>query len=62
MKTEDFDKAFDDGSDLIDDVVQWDKGHRPDFETKPVGETKENLQPITDHARLPVRQGCTQEE
>ncbi|WP_422138113.1 type II toxin-antitoxin system BrnA family antitoxin [Endozoicomonas sp. ALC020] len=36
MKTEDFDKAFDEGSDLIDDVVQWDKGHRPDLDTKRV--------------------------
>ena len=36
MKTEDFDKAFDDGSDLIDEAVQWDKGFRPDLETKRV--------------------------
>lgn len=36
MKTEEFDKAFDEGSDLIDDIVQWDKGQRPDLETKRV--------------------------
>ena len=36
MKTEEFDKAFDEGSDSIDDVVQWDKGQRPDLETKSI--------------------------
>ena len=36
MKTEDFDKAFDEGSNLIDAVVEWEKGHRPDLETKRV--------------------------
>ena len=36
MKTEDFDKAFDEGSDDIDTVVQWDKGFRPDLESKRV--------------------------
>ena len=36
MKTEDFDKAFDEGSDLVDAAVQWDKGRRPDLETKRV--------------------------
>ena len=36
MKTEDFDKAFDEGSDDIDAFVQWDKGHRPDLESRRV--------------------------
>ncbi len=36
MKTEEFDKAFDEGSDSIDDVVQWDKGQRPDLEAKSI--------------------------
>ncbi len=36
MKTEDFDKAFDEGSDLIDEAVQWDKGFRPNLETRRV--------------------------
>ena len=36
MKTEDFDNAFDDGNDLIDDAVQWHKGQRPDLETRRV--------------------------
>ena len=36
MKTEDFDKAFDSGNDEIDGVVQWDKGCRPDLESRRV--------------------------
>ena len=36
MKTEDFDRAFDEGSDDIDAVIQWDKGHRPDLDAKRV--------------------------
>ena len=36
MKTEEFDRAFDEGSDLIDAAVQWRKGHRPDFDTRRV--------------------------
>ena len=34
MKTKDFDKAFDEGSDLIDQVIQWDKKYRPELEAK----------------------------
>ena len=36
MKTEDFDKAFDEGTDLMDSAIQWDKGHRPDLEARRV--------------------------
>jgi len=36
MKTEDFDKAFDEGSDAIDEAVQWDKGQRLNLQTRRV--------------------------
>ena len=36
MKTEAFDKAFDEGNDDIDQAVQWDNGQRPDLEARRV--------------------------
>ena len=36
MKAEDFDKAFDEGSDTIDQVIDWDKGVRHNLEVKRV--------------------------
>ncbi|MGB1271350.1 MAG: type II toxin-antitoxin system BrnA family antitoxin [Endozoicomonas sp.] len=29
-------EAFDEGSDAIDGVIDWEKGHRPDLDTKRV--------------------------